>query len=225
MPIGGGLGFVGISGVLCILAREVGRRLFFSVATEGTCGAVDEGGRGGAPPGREGGKGGAAARLGVLTLRAALLLSGSESYILTPPALLRSLGMPPAKRPPSWGALSMPPPEDAPVGEVGWSLLLRARLAPAGAAGRRPGTGGAPPVGGPEEAADAVLASTIGAERSLVLAFLSRVPFSMSPRRPAWGQNVNKGLATWCTECPARVRGQVGVGYTHSSFRCLLGWP
>lgn len=99
--------------------------------------------------------------------------------------------MPPAKMPPSCGAESMPF-DPFVAGLLGMSLLLRARFWLAGSAGaRKPGTGGAPPAGGPEE--DVLLdPPTIGADRSFVTAFLSRAPFSMSPRRPACAPNVSE---------------------------------
>lgn len=81
--------------------------------------------------------------------------------MLIPPALFRSFGIPPANSPPNCGADSIAPPAPPPT-----SLLLRALFPPAGAGGRRPGIGGAPPTGGPEFALG--LLSIIGAERSLI---------------------------------------------------------
>ena len=111
LPIGGGgLGFeIENSGVL---ATEVGRRLLFNAATLGGVGAAPEGGKGGAPPGGEGaapfGAGGGGAALGVEGDEDFLeLVSGSESYMFTPPPLFRNLGMPPANRPPNCGAVSI----------------------------------------------------------------------------------------------------------------------
>ena len=98
-----------MSGSECEL---VGLRLFFSAATDGGTGAAPGGaggGAGGAPPGRGGGAPfGTAGGLegGGLFLE---FVSGSESYILTPPALFRSLGIPPANKPPNCGACSIPP--------------------------------------------------------------------------------------------------------------------
>ena len=108
MPIGGGgLGFKRArSGRLAV---DVGRRLFFSAAMAGgRGGAAFEGGRGGAPPGGGlrlapfGAGGGDAEGEGLREL-----VSGSESYMFTPPTLLRSLGIPPANKPPNWGADSI----------------------------------------------------------------------------------------------------------------------
>lgn len=103
----------------------------------------------------------------------------------TPPDFL-SLGMPPANRPPNWGAaLGMAPPP-APSPPV--SLLLLALLAgtggarPEGGAGAlaMPGTGGAPPMGGPAGASETF--PTMGAERSFTTAtFFSLAPLVMSP--------------------------------------------
>ena len=124
LPIGGGgLGLVtGSSGVDCML-DGVGRRWLLNAETLGGRGAAAEGGKGGAPPGNRGagggrdggpppGRGGAApfgrtGALGALLLRI-LVVSGSESYRLTPPPLFRSFGMPPANIPPNCGADSMP---------------------------------------------------------------------------------------------------------------------
>lgn len=129
------------------------------------------GGRGAAPPGR-GGTG--AFGGGLDTLREDG--SGSESYapVLTPPDFL-SFGIPPAKRPPNCGAAdSIPPPAELPL--CPWSLLLRALF---GAGGRSPGTGGAPPTGGPESLL--VLLPRTGAERSLTTpTFFNLVPLLMS---------------------------------------------
>lgn len=107
--------------------------------------------------------------------------SGSDAYdesALAPvsiPPLFFNFGIPPAKRPPSWGAALM---DDAPPS----SLLLLARFpgtggaSPPGGFGAPPipGTGGAPPTGGPEESEPL---ATMGAERSLVTAFLRALPF------------------------------------------------
>lgn len=205
LPIGGGgLGFAAKSGLVW-LCCAAGRRLFLSAATPpGKAGALGalfrggggaEGGKGGAPGGLPGGEGakpfgneGAGLRLvgggGVLRgggLRA--LVSGSESYapVLTPP-LFRSLGMPPANKPPSCGALSMAAAAGRSPPLEPWSLLLRARFCPAGAGGRRPGIGGAPPIGGPAFAFGFV--STIGADRSFIcVTFFSRAPLLMSLSR------------------------------------------
>ena len=122
-------------------------------------------------------------------------LSGSERYedtrsapVSIPPPILLSLGIPPANIPPNWGAAGTPPlmplPPLPPT-----SLLLLPRFVEVdpGIEGARPegfpdaGTAGAPlrggPAGGPEPL------SMMGAERSLVTAFLSLVPFDMSPSK------------------------------------------
>ncbi|KAK0254772.1 hypothetical protein LTS09_010243 [Friedmanniomyces endolithicus] len=179
LPIGGGgFGFVPNGGLEFTLATE-GRRLFLSADTPGGGGAAAEGGNGGAPPGGRSAKpfGGAGGALGALPGELRALVSGSESYMFTPPALFRSFGIPPAKMPPSCGADSMPG-----AGLPPWSLLLRTRLPPAGAGGRSPGTGGAPPTGGPADA-ELVLASIMGADRSFTTVFLSRVPLDISPSK------------------------------------------
>lgn len=113
LPIGGG-GFFEcpISGRD---AELVGRRLFLSEATDGICGAA-LGGVGGATPGIAGGSPpglGGGAPLGLAGGAGADgasffgVVSGSESYRFTPPALLRSLGIPWANNPPNCGALSI----------------------------------------------------------------------------------------------------------------------
>ena len=183
LPIGGGgFGFVANGGLEFTLATE-GRRLFLSAATPGGGGAAAEGGNGGAPPGGRSAKpfGGAGGALGALPGELRALVSGSESYMFTPPALFRSFGIPPAKIPPSCGADSIPIAALPP-----WSLLLRARFPLAGAGGRSPGTGGAPPAGGPADA-ELVLASMIGADRSFTTVFLSRVPLDISPSNAPCG--------------------------------------
>lgn len=109
--------------------------------------------------------------------------------VSTPPRL-RSLGIPPAKSPPSWGAagsaVPLSPPD--PV-----SLLLRSRLAacPGGTGGASPpgggggfampGTGGAAPNGGPEDLTPPP--AIIGADLSLVTVFFNLVPLLISERR------------------------------------------
>jgi hypothetical protein len=122
---------------------------------------------------------------------------GSDRYdepasapVSMPARVFFSFGMPPAKRPASWGAESAP--EAPPLAEAWpapWSLLLRALLP--GTGGARPpggfgappmpGIGGAPPTGGPDEDEDAE--ATCGAERSFVTAFLRARPLWMSERR------------------------------------------
>ena len=78
---------------------------------------------------------------------------GPSAPVATPPLVLFSLGIPPAKRPPSWGAppIALSPPL-RPV-----SLLLLALFPPPGTGGASPlgafipGTGGAPPIGIPPD--------------------------------------------------------------------------
>ena len=167
---GGGLGFP--NGASETLEPRPGRGKFLCAATPDRTGGL-----GAAPLGAGG--------AGAGYLRAGDDVSGSESYKLTPPVLLRNCGMPPANRPPSCGAAAMGP---APLLFVPWSLWLRARLWPGGlrlatAPGPGIGTGGAPEGGGAAEREDN-LASTMGAERSLTwVTFFRRAPFSMSPRR------------------------------------------
>lgn len=169
----GGGGFGLESAASGRLAVDVGRRLLFNAAMLGGTGVAFEGGNGGAPPGGFSpapfGAGGAGAD-GVLGAEDFLaLVSGSESYMFTPPALFRNFGIPPANRPPNCGAVSVDAAVAAPTLFEPWSLLLRPRFPPGGAGGRRPGTGtgGAPPAGGaPLEELD--LESIMGADRSLI---------------------------------------------------------
>lgn len=122
-------------------------------------------------------------------------LSGSERYeesrsapVSIPPPIRFSLGIPPAKIPPNWGAAGTPPPMPLPPPPP-VSLLLLPRFAEVDPAIRgarpeclaKPGTAGAPLRGGP--AGGPAPLSIIGAERSLVTAFLSLVPFDMSPSK------------------------------------------
>ena len=108
-------------------------------------------------------------------------VDGALPPVSTPPPVLRNFGIPPAKRPANWGALSMP--DAAGCCRSLWSLLLLARRP--GAGGARllgalgaPGTGGAPPSGdGPGPPATL---PTMGAERSFVTAFLSAFPLPIS---------------------------------------------
>ena len=105
----------------------------------------------------------------------------------TAPRAFLSLGIPPAKRPPSCGAVAIADPEEASGGlgvVLALLLLLRARPAPGG-------RGGMPREGGlarPEEGVLLlVLLATMGALRSLVTALRRRVPpEAMSPRRAPW---------------------------------------
>lgn len=82
-----------------------------------------------------------------------------------PPPDFFSLGMPPANKPPSCGALLI-------VSDGVAALSLRILPAP-------PGIGGAPPIGGPEGPFDSL--PTIGAERSFVTAFFNLFPAWISP--------------------------------------------
>ena len=95
--------------------------------------------------------------------------------VSTPAPVFLSLGMPPARMPPSCGAAACEAVSDAPGFEA--SLVARGLLL----APPPPGAGGAPAPGG--AAALPGLESTIGAERSLVTAFFSLMPFSISPSR------------------------------------------
>jgi hypothetical protein len=184
-------------------------------ATPPGSGGAAPGGRGGAPGGLGAaaeGKGGAAARGGgVDTLRD--VGSGSESYapVLTPPDFL-SFGIPPANSPPSCGAAgSIPPPAGALP--CPWSLLLRALF---GAGGLRPGTGGAPPIGGPALFVGLLL--TIGAERSLTtVTFFNLAPLLMSLRSAPW-----KGVSMLLRRLQ-RLGATIGVS-TYSSLDFLVGW-
>lgn len=132
---------------------------FFKPATSGfTGGSTEGGGGGGRPPGSfgaAGGRGGAATGGRVLSESDLYEESSRLAPVSTPPRL-RSFGIPPAKRPPSWAAGDANGPSDPDTP----SLLLRNLLAAAGAGtgGARPaggfmapGTGGAAPTGGPPE--------------------------------------------------------------------------
>lgn len=109
--------------------------------------------------------------------------------VSTPPPRFLSLGIPPAKRPPNWGAPSTLPLEACPL--LPWSLLLLARLpgaggaSPPGGLGAEPGTGGAPPTGGPPPPEGV---PTAGAERSFVTVFLRALPLPMSDSRAFCGR-------------------------------------
>lgn len=100
-----------------------------------------------------------------------------------PPLAFLNFGIPPAKRPPSCGALSTPALAPPPA-----SLLLLNLFEPPGTGGARPvgvfipGTGGAPPTGGPPPT-EPIFVSTIGADLSLVTAFFNCLPFDMSLSR------------------------------------------
>lgn len=128
--------------------------MFLRAATDGLAG----GGAGGAPGGR-----GAPGGLGADPVSArgveGLDVSDSERYgdalsapVLTPPDF-RSLGIPPANKPPSCGAEAMPlspapPPASLPLRDL--FPPGRGGARPPGGLGAMPGTGGAPPIGGPE---------------------------------------------------------------------------
>jgi len=143
-----------------------------------------EGGGGGLDAGPVGGLGAAAGG----GRGAVLGRSGSEAYcesrpapVSTPPRFL-SLGMPPAKSPPSCGASGRPPPDLLVV-----SLLLRSRLtapapaaAGAGPGGRRPGIAGAPGTAPPLEP---LPLSIMAPDLSFVTAFFNPAPFRISPSR------------------------------------------
>lgn len=152
--------------------------MFLSAATEGTDGAegaAEGGSGGGAAPGRGGGPplglaGGGG--LGVAGAFLELLVSGSESYMFTPPPRDFNLGIPPANKPPNCGAASIPP------AAAGCSLLLLALFALSDAPGgfSPPGTGigGAPAGGALPESFDL---SMMGADRSLIcVTFFSFAP-------------------------------------------------
>lgn len=178
LPIGGGgFGFVRASlSNECVL---VGLRLLLRADIEGGKGADPGGKGGGATPGRGGGR--PFGIDGALDTGAETFLefvSGSESYMFTPPPVFLSFGIPAANSPPNCGAASIPPPDAA---FPGWSLLLLALFPPAVDGRSPPGTGGAPPIGGPPESFGL---SMIGADRSLTTpTFLSLAPFVMSPSR------------------------------------------
>jgi hypothetical protein len=173
-PIRGGLGFEGTTGEELEVCGA-GRIEFLKADTAGLeRGEGAEKGTGGAEPG---GRGGAPGGFGADdTGREGASYDESVSApVLTPPDF-RSLGIPPANRPPSCG------------GAAPTSLDARSLLAPTGPGeggappvGRRPGTGGAPMAAGAD---DFFSFPTMGAERSLMwVTFLSRVPLVMSPRR------------------------------------------
>lgn len=162
--------------------RGVGRTLFLMLETPGTGG----GGGAGADGAEGGGPGGLGAEpVGGLGARDNREGSGSEEYaesllapVDTPPPVFFSFGIPPAKIPPSCGAaapalLSLPD-------LLGASLFARALFA--GVDGTNPGTGGAPPTGGPPDEPPEEPA-TMGADRSFVTAFFNALPFVMSPSK------------------------------------------
>ena len=89
--------------------------------------------------------------------------------------------MPPAKRPPSWGAPLIP------LSATSLPALALPASGRGGANGDEvfgpsPGTGGAPNGEGPV----LFFPSMIGAERSTVTVLRSRAPFSMSPSSAPW---------------------------------------
>lgn len=110
--------------------------------------------------------------------------------VSTPPPVFRNLGIPPANKPASCGALSIAAAEGAPG--VPWSLLLLALFPGMGGARppggfAMPGTGGAPPSGDGPGPPDTF--PTIGADRSFVTAFLRALPLLMSARRAPYSSN------------------------------------
>lgn len=146
----------------------------------GICGAAPDGGGGGA----------GAANGGGLGADEDLCVSESDSEdcssapVSMPPLVFFNFGMPPAKRPPNWGADSI---EAAPLPPPGPESLLLLFLFPDGTGGARdgggliPGTGGAPAIGPPPPAPAFV--STMGAERSFVCTDFSFRPLLISPSR------------------------------------------
>jgi hypothetical protein len=175
LPIGGGFGLneaalsdedvVEVVEVVSVEANEIGRRLFFSWATEGIAGAALGGGGGGAP-------GGIRAAVGGCNGAVRFDVSGSDRYgellsapVSMLPRVLRNFGRPPASIPANCGGPLMSPPSPPPPPP---SLLLLARLGVGGASEGRfgmLGTGGAPPIaaGGPSD-----FLSRIGADLSLI---------------------------------------------------------
>lgn len=126
-------------------------------------------------------------------------MASPPAPVSMPPPLFLSLGMPPRKRPPNWGAEviaidSLPPPV---------SLLLLTLLALlAGGGGARPvgafmpGTGGAPPTGGPLSC----FLSIKGADRSFVTAFLRREPFDISDNKAPYRKLSTRTPIVLCIE-------------------------
>lgn len=163
----------------------VGRRLFFRADIVG----LDEfDGIGGAAA--PGGLGAAGAAI-VGGLGAEERDSGSDAYaaslfapVSIPPPVFFSFGIPPAKMPPSCGAAGAAALALLPL-LLGASLLALALLFGVGSI---PGTGGAPPTGGPEGPPESF--PTTGAERSFVTAFLSCLPFCISPSSAPLGMLV-----------------------------------
>jgi hypothetical protein len=170
--------------------REVGRAGGFFPIGGGGGFLPAVGGGGGLAPGIDGaalpGGLGAEEPGGFGTRGAELVDSpGSDKYDesafapVSIPPLFFSLGMPPAKRPPSCGAAAT---STEPVFPDPISLLLLPRLPGTGGASPpgglgippRPGIGGAPPTGGPDE--DDALPSMAGADLSLVTAFFKALP-------------------------------------------------
>lgn len=116
---------------------------------------------------------------------AASAVFDESAPVSMPPRVFFRVGIPPANKPPSCGAASIPAPEAC-------SLSLRARLpgtggAPPGGFGAPPmtGIGGAPPTGGPDDEDDL---PTTGADRSFVTAFFSALPLWISDRSAPWGK-------------------------------------
>lgn len=145
----------------------------------GTGGAGVRGGPKGGGAGAAGGRG-----------AKGLVVSESEyedslpAPVSIPPLVFLSLGIPPAKSPPSCGA----PEIAASALPLPVSLLLLPRCVLLSTGGAKPpgtlilGTGGAAPAG----AADVVFLSRIGPDLSFVTACFKRVPFEMSARRAPW---------------------------------------
>jgi hypothetical protein len=163
------------------------RRLASSGLTGGAGGDSVEGGRGGGRvPGSFGGPVGGfgadtAGGLGRVASESDRYAASRFAPVFTPPRL-RSFGMPPANRPPNWGAVdgTLECPPSSPERP---SLLLRNRFAdgaggasPPGGLGM-PGIGGAPPIAGP---LDFVSVPMMGADLSLVTAFFNRAPLEIS---------------------------------------------
>lgn len=192
MPTGGGgLPLVAIEADEDVCDSGVGLRLFLSADTPGTGGgpgAGADGAEGGGPGGR------GAVPLGGFGALDDREDSGSEAYaesllapVDIPPPVFLNFGMPPANMPPSWGGPELPPL--SPFVLLWVSLLARARFV--GVRGARPGTGGAPPIGGPAED-EPPEPPTIGAERSLVTAFFNFVPFEISPSSAPCTKSISK---------------------------------
>lgn len=108
LPIGGGGFGLGVSPSV-IDGELVDLKLLLRADGSGNAGAAP-GGRGGAPGGLGALLVGGGGARGGLEMPPDFLafVSGSESYMFTPPALFRSFGIPPANSPPNCGAASTP---------------------------------------------------------------------------------------------------------------------